>query len=192
MNLVMTYSELLNNLPSTKPNNLYVSKVKVIGSAKHIGHGRVELDTFKVIESNIDVFGNIFDPITDTHVPEWAVREHILNGDDNLKLAYIDSKAVPKHIRHFTVKNIRLIERDEYDPDEDEDIIISEQNLLTALELLAHPDKEIRMALLDNKSLYENYDLVQYVIQILKHDSDPDVSEKARKAYEKLQCKDRY
>ena len=185
-------SELLEHLPSFKPENYYVSKVEATGPKKHIGYGRIELDTFKVISSNIDVLGNIYEPITDMHVPEWAVREHILNGDDNLKLAYIDSKAVPDHIRHFAVKNIRLVERDEYDPDDERDIIIAEQNLLTALALLAHPDKEIRMALLDNKSLYENYDLPQFVVQILNQDADTDVSERARKAYEKLQCKDRY
>ena len=187
-----TFSGLLKNLPSIEPNSFYVSKVNVVGSAKHIGHGRIELDAFKVISSNINVLGNIFNPITDTDVPKWVVRQHILNGDDNLKMAYVDSKAVPDHIRHFAVKNTRLVERDEYDPDEDEDIIIAEQNLLTALELLAHPDKTVRMSLLDNKSLYENYDLSQFVVQILSRDADTDVSERARKAYEKLQCKDRY
>lgn len=187
-----TISELLEHLPSFKPENYYVSKVEATGPKKHIGYGRVELDTFKVISSNIDVLGNIFEPITNTHVPEWAVREHILKGDDNLKLAYIDSKAVPDHIRHFAVKNTRLVEQDEYDPNEDEDIIVSEQNLLTALELLAHSDKSVRMTLLDNESLYENYDLSQFVVQILSRDSDADVAKRARKAYEKLQCKDRY
>lgn len=34
-----TFSELLKHLPSIEPNNYYVSKVKVIGSATHIGHG---------------------------------------------------------------------------------------------------------------------------------------------------------
>ena len=181
-----TFSELLKNLPSIKPNNYYVSKVKVVGSARHIEHGRVELDTFKVISPNIDVLGDIFDPITDTDVPEWVVRQHILNGDDNLKLRYINSKTVPNHIRYFATKNTQLVERDEYDPNEDEDVIITKQNLLTALELLAHPDKEIRMALLDNESLYETYTLSQFVVQILSRDSDADVSERARKAYEKL------
>ena len=185
-------SELLEHLPSFKPENYYVSKVEATGPKKHIGYGRIELDTFKVISSNIDVLRNIYEPITDMHVPEWAVREHILNGDNNLKLAYIDSKAVPKHLRHFAVKHIQFVEQDEYDPNEDEDIIVSEQNLLTALELLAHPDKSVRIALLDNESLYENYDLSQFIVQILSHDSDTDVSERAKKAYEKLQYKDRY
>ena len=179
-------------MPSFKPENYYVSKVEATGPKTHIGYGRVELDTFKVISSNIDVLGNIYEPITDMHVPEWAVREHTLNTDDTLKLAYIDSKAVPKHIRHFAVKNTQLIERDEYDLYDNKDIIITEQNLLTALELLAHPDKTIRMALLDNESLYDNYDLSQFVVQILSQDTDTDVSKRAGKAYEKLQCKDRY
>lgn len=187
-----TFSELLRSLPSVEPNSYYVSKVKVTGSAKHIGHGRVELDTFKVISPNIDVLGDIFDPITDTDVPEWVVRQHILNGDDNLKLRYINSETVPNHIRYFATKNTQLVERDEYDPNEDEDVIITKQNLLTALELLAHSDKEIRMALLNNASLYENYDLSQFVVQILSRDADTDISERARKAYEKLKCKDRY
>lgn len=187
-----TFSGLLKNLPSIEPNSFYVSKVNVVGSAKHIGHGRIELDAFKVISSNINVLGNIFNPITDTDVPEWVVCQHILNGDDNLKLRYINSKAVPDHIRYFAVKNTRLVERDEYDPNEDEDVIVTKQNLLTALELLAHPDKEIKMALLNNASLYENYDLSQFVVQILSQDTDTDISRKARKAYEKLQCKDRY
>lgn len=173
-----TISELLEHLPSFKPKNYYVSKVEATGPKTHIGYGRVELDTFKVISSNIDVLGNIYEPITDMHIPEWAVREHILNADDTLKLAYIDSKAVPKHIRHFAVKNIQFVECDEYGIDYD-DSIIAEQNLLTALALLAHLDKEIRMALLDNKSLYENYDLPQFVVQILNRDSDPDISERA-------------
>ena len=108
-----TFSGLLKNLPSIEPNSFYVSKVNVVGSAKHIGHGRIELDAFKVISSNINVLGNIFNPITDTDVPEWILRQHILNGDDNLKMAYVDSKAVPDHIRHFVVKNTRLVERDE-------------------------------------------------------------------------------
>ena len=184
-----TFSELLKHAPSVEPNNYYVSKVKVTGSAKHIGHGRVELDTFKVISSNINILRNIFNPITDTDVPEWIVRQHILNGDDNLRLAYIASEAAPEHIRHFAVKNTKLIERDEYD---DEGNITTEQNLLTALEILAHPDKNIRMTLLDNASLYDNYDLSQFVVQILSQDTNTDVSERARKAYEKLQCKDRY
>ena len=186
-----TISELLEHLPSFKPENYYVSKVEATGPKKHIGYGRVELDTFKVIGSNIDVLGNIYEPITDMHVPEWAVREHILNADDTLKMTYIDSKAVPEHLRHFAVKNIQFVECDKYGIDYD-DSIIAEQNLLTALALLAHPNKKIRMALLDNKSLYENYDLPQFVVQILSRDSDPDVSERARNAYEKLQCKDRY
>lgn len=121
-----TFSELLRSLPSVEPNNYYIAKVEVVGSAKHIGHGQVELDTFKVIDSNINVLENIFDPITDADVPEWVVCQHILNGDDNLKLRYINSETVPNHIRCFTVKNTRLVERDEYDPDEDEDIIIAE------------------------------------------------------------------
>ena len=186
-----TFSELLKSLPSVEPNNYYVSKVKVTGSAKHIGHGQVELDTFKIIDPNINVLGNIFDPITDTNVPEWILRQHILNGNDNLKLAYIDSKAINEHFRHFTVKNIHFVECDEYDP-YDKREIVAEQNLLTALELLAHPDKTIRMTLLDNESLYDNYDLSQFIVQILSQDADTDVSRKARKAYEKLQCKDRY
>lgn len=187
-----TFSELLKNLPSVEPNNYYIAKVEVVGSARHIEHGRVELDTFRVINPNINVLGNIFDPITDTDVPEWIVRQHILNGDDNLRLAYINSEAVPEHIRHFATKNTQLVERDEYDPNEDEDVIVTKQNLLTALELLAHPDKEIRMTLLDNESLYETYALSQFVVQILSRDSDADVAERARKAYEKLQYKDRY
>lgn len=187
-----TISELLEHLPSFKPENYYVSKVEATGPKTHIGYGRVELDTFKVISSNIDVLGNIYEPITDMHVPEWAVREHILNADDNLKLAYIDSKAVPRHLRHFAVKHIQFVEQDEYDPNEDEDIIVAEQNLLTALELLAHPDKDVRMTLLDNESLYETYALSQFVVQILSRDSDADVAERAKKAYEKLQYKDRY
>ena len=185
-----TFSELLKSLPSVEPNNYYVSKVKVTGSAKHIGHGQVELDTFKVINPNINVLGNIFEPITDTDVPEWVVRQHILNGDDRLKLEYIDSETIYKHFRHLAVTHINLTECDEYD-DEGRSVI-AEQNLLTALELLAHPNKTVRMALLDNESLYDNYDLAQFVVQILSHDSDPDVAESARKAYEKLQCKDRY
>ena len=187
-----TISELLKHSPSFEPEQYYVSKVRAVRTAKHIGQGRIQLDTFEVISSNINVLGDIFDPITDTDVPEWILHQHILNGDDNLKMAYVDSKAVPDHIRHFAVKNTRLVERDEYDPDEDEDIIIAEQNLLTALELLAHPDKTIRMTLLDNESLYDNYDLSQFVVQILSQDTDTDVSKRARKAYEKLQCKDRY
>lgn len=118
--------------------------------------------------------------------------QHILNSDDNLKLRYINSETVPNHIRYFATKNTQLAERDEYDPNEDEDVIVTKQNLLTALELLAHPDKEIRMALLNNASLYENYDLSQFVVQILSRDSDTNIAEKARKAYEKLQCKNRY
>lgn len=39
-----TFSGLLKNLPSIEPNSFYVSKVNVVGSAKHIGHGRIELD----------------------------------------------------------------------------------------------------------------------------------------------------
>lgn len=187
-----TFSELLRSLPSVEPNNYYIAKVKIVGSARHIEHGRVELDTFKVISPNIDVLGDIFDPITDADVPEWVVCQHILNGDDNLKLRYINSETVPNHIRYFATKNTQLVERDEYDPNEDEDVIITKQNLLTALELLAHPDKTIRMALLDNESLYDNYDLSQFVVRILSQDTDTDVSKKARKAYEKLQCKDRY
>lgn len=187
-----TISELLKHSPSFELEHYYVSKVRAVRTATHIGQGRIQLDTFEVISSNINVLGNIFDPITDTDVPEWILHQHILNDDDNLKMAYVDSKAVPDHIRHFAVKNIRLVERDEYDPDEDEDIIIAEQNLLTALELLAHPDKTVRMALLDNESLYDNYDLSQFVVQILSRDSDTDIAERARKAYEKLQCKDRY
>jgi len=186
-----TISELLKHLPSFEPEHYYVSKVNVVGSAKHIGHGRIELDAFKVISSNINVLGNIFNPITDTDVPKWVVHQHILYGSDDLKLAYIDSKAINKHFRHFAVKNIHFVECDEYDP-YDKREIIAEQNLLTALELLAHPDKEIRMALLNNASLYDNYDLSQFVVQILSRDADTDVSERARKAYEKLQCKDRY
>lgn len=186
-----TFSGLLKNLPSIEPNSFYVSKVNVVGSAKHIGHGRIELDAFKVISSNINVLGNIFNPITDTDVPKWVVRQHILNGSDDLKLAYIDSKAINKHFRHFAVKNIHFVECDEYDP-YDKREIIAEQNLLTALELLAHPDKDVRMTLLDNESLYETYALSQFVVQILSRDSDADVAEKARKTYEKLQCKDRY
>lgn len=185
-------SELLEHLPSFKPENYYVSKVEATGPKKHIGYGRVELDTFRVINPDFNVLENIFEPITDTGVPEWILHQHILNGDDNLKMAYVDSKTIPNHIRYFTVKNTRLVECDEYDPNEDEDVIITKQNLLTALELLAHPDKIIRMALLDNESLYDNYDLSQFVVQILSQDTDTDVSRKARKAYEKLQCKDRY
>lgn len=187
-----TISELLKHSPSFEPEYYYVSKVRAVRTATHIGQGRIQLDTFEVISSNINVLGNIFDPITDTNVPEWILRQHILNSDDNLKMAYVNSKAVPDHIRHFTVKNTQLVERDEYDPDDERDNIIAEQNLLTALELLAHPDKTIRMTLLDNESLYDNYDLAQFVVQILSHDSDPDVERKARKTYEKLQCKDRY
>ena len=186
-----TFSGLLKNLPSIEPNSFYVSKVNVVGSAKHIGHGRIELDAFKVISSNINVLGNIFNPITDTDVPEWVVRQHILYGSDDLKLAYINSKAINKHFRHFAVKNIHFVECDEYDP-YDKREIVAEQNLLTALELLAHPDKDVRMTLLDNESLYETYALSQFVVQILSRDSDADVAERARKAYEKLQCKDRY
>ena len=186
-----TFSGLLKNLPSIEPNSFYVSKVNVVASAKHIGHERIELDAFKVISSNINVLGNIFNPITDTDVPKWVVRQHILYGSDDLKLAYIDSKAINKHFRHFTVKNIHFVECDEYDP-YDKREIVAEQNLLTALELLAHPDKDVRMTLLDNESLYETYALSQFVVQILSRDSDADVAERARKAYEKLQCKDRY
>lgn len=184
-----TISELLKHSPSFEPGHYYVSKVRAIKTATHIGQGRIKLDTFEVISSNVNVLGNIFGPITDTDVPEWILHQHILNGDDNLRLAYIDSEAVPEHIRRFTVKNTKLIERDEYD---DEGNITTEQNLLTALEILAHPDKTIRMTLLDNESLYDNYDLSQFVVQILSQDADTDVSERARKAYEKLQCKDRY
>ena len=187
-----TISELLKHSPSFEPEHYYVSKVRAVRTATHIGQGRIQLDTFEVISPNINVLGNIFEPITDTDVPEWILRQHILNGDDNLKMAYVDSKAIPNHIRYFTVKNTRLVERDEYDPDEDEDIIIAKQNLLTALELLAHPDKDVRMTLLDNESLYETYTLSQFVVQILSRDSDADVAERARKAYEKLQCKNRY
>lgn len=187
-----TISELLKHSPSFEPEHYYVSKVRAVRTATHIGQGRIQLDTLEVVNSNINVLGNIFDPITDTDVPEWVVRQHILNGDDNLKLRYINSETVPNHIRYFTVKNTQLVERDEYDLYDNEDTIIAEQNLLTALELLAHPDKTIRMALLDNESLYDNYDLSQFVVQILSHDTDTDVSERARKAYEKLQCKDRY
>lgn len=126
----------------TSPYIHLCSKVKVVGTATHIGYGRIELDTFKVIDSNINVLENIFDPITDADVPEWVVCQHILNGDDNLKLRYINSKTVPNHIRYFATKNTQLVERDEYDPNEDEDVIVTKQNLLTALELLAHPDKK--------------------------------------------------
>ena len=93
------------------------------------------------------------------------------------------------YFSHFAVKNTQLVERDKYD---DEGNITTEQNLLTALELLAHPDKTVRMTLLDNESLYDNYDLSQFVVQILSQDSDADVAKRVRKAYEKLQCKDRY
>ena len=184
-----TFSELLKHAPSVETEHYYVSKVKVVGTATHIGYGCIELNTFRVISSNINILGNIFNPITDTDVPEWIVRQHILNGNDNLRLAYIDSEAVPEHIRHFAVKNTKLIERDEYD---DEGNITTEQNLLTALEILAHPDKDVRMTLLDNESLYETYALSQFVVQILSQDTNTDVSERARKAYEKLQYKDRY
>ena len=187
-----TISELLKHSPSFEPEHYYVSKVRTVRTATHIGHGRIELDAFKVISSNINVLGNIFNPITDTDVPEWILRQHILNGDDNLKTAYVDSKAVPDHIRHFTVKNTQLVERDEYDPDNERNYITTEQNLLTALELLDHPDKSILMTLMDKESLYDNYDLSQFVVQILSQDIDTDVSKRARKAYEKLQCKDRY
>ena len=186
-----TFSGLLKNLPSIESNSFYVSKVNVVGSAKHIGHGRIELDAFKVINSNVNVLGNIFDPITDIDVPEWVVRQHILYGSDDLKLTYIDSKAINKHFRHFAIKNIHFVECDEYDP-YDKREIVAEQNLLTALELLAHPDKDVRMTLLDNESLYETYALSRFVVQILSRNSDADVAERTRKAYEKLQCKDRY
>lgn len=187
-----TISELLKHSPSFEPEHYYVSKVRAVRTATHIGQGRIQLDAFEVVNSNINVLGNIFDPITDADVPEWILRQHILNGDDNLKLRYINSEIVPNHIRYFATKNTQLVERDEYDPNEDEDVIITKQNLLTALELLAHPDKEIRMALLNNASLYDNYDLSQFVVQILSQDADTDIAERARKAYEKLQCKDRY
>ena len=185
-----TISELLKHSPSFEPEHYYVSKVRAVRTATHIGQGRIQLDTLEVVNSNINVLGNIFDPITDTDVPEWILRQHILNSDDNLKMAYVDSKAVPDHIRHFAVKNTQLVERDEYD--DEGRYVTTKQNLLTALELLAQPDKTIRMALLDNESLYDNYDLPQFVIQILSQDADTDISERARKAYEKLQCKDRY
>lgn len=187
-----TFSELLKHSPSVEPENYYVAKVKVINSATHIGDGRIEIDTFEVSDSNVNVLEKIFDPITDTDVPEWIIRKHILNGDDYLKRDYINSKAVPKYIRNFAMKNIRLIEYNECDPNDDRDIIIIRQNLLITLELLAHPDKNVRIALLNNESLYENYNLPQFVVQILSHDSDPDVAKSAKKAYENLQCKDRY
>lgn len=181
--------DLLKHLPSFEPEYYYIAKVKAVGEVKHLGYGRVQLDTFKIIDPVFNTFNAISDPITDTDVPIWFIESNILNGSDDLKLAYANSEAVGEHFRHFAVKHTNLIEQDEYD---DEGNIITEQNLLTALELLAHPDKEIRMALLDNISLYENYNLAQFVVQILSHDDDPNVSEKARKAYEKLQCKDRY
>lgn len=186
-----TISELLKHSPSFEPEHYYVSKVRAVRTATHIGQGRIQLDTFEVISSNINVLGNIFDPITDAGVPEWVVCQHILYGSNDLKLAYIDSKAINKHFRHFAVKNIHFVECDEYDPYNKREIV-ADQNLLTALELLAHPDKDVRMTLLDNESLYETYALSQFVVQILSRDSDADVAERARKAYEKLQCKDRY